>query len=260
MRLTSFFAVAAVAATAALAAPAGAADLDVLPVPPPVEVPSDFGSGWYLRGDAAYSLDLKPDLVLGAKGYSFTAKDRHDGFDLGAGFGYKLNSYFRFDVTGDYLSPYSYRATVAGTNTMTGATQCCVNLHSRLFRWDVLANAYVDLGTWAGFTPYVGAGAGASILRGDGTVDIAGASLANPVLYTPSGTLIDGTVPHRQQVHFAWAAMGGLAYAVSPHMLIDLGYRYLDLGPATVSLYPLASTKKDLTSHQIRLGLRYMID
>jgi opacity protein-like surface antigen len=37
---------------------------------------------------------------------------------------------------------------------------CIGHSDSEIRRWDLLANGYLDLGTWDGFTPYIGAGAG----------------------------------------------------------------------------------------------------
>ena len=54
--------------------------------------------------------------------------------------------------------------------------------------------------------------------------------------------------------------MAGVAYAVAPHTLLDIGYRYLDLGRTTVSLSPSATVTRDLSAQQVRFGVRYMID
>jgi opacity protein-like surface antigen len=40
---------------------------------------------------------------------------------------------------------------------------CTGIARSRLNRTHVLANGYVDLGTWSRFTPYVGAGVGVNV-------------------------------------------------------------------------------------------------
>ena len=67
-------------------------------------------------------------------------------------------------------------------------------------------------------------------------------------------------LPTHTDTQFAWAAMAGVSYAVAPHTLLDVGYRYLDLGRATVSLFPSASVTRGLSSQQVRFGVRYMID
>ncbi len=213
--------------------------------------PLDFGTGWYLRGDAAYSEEDHPkfDATLG----SFDRNAKSAGYAFGLGAGYKFNSWLRADITADYLDPFDYKA-VENCGSL-----CAYSLQTRVWRWDGLANGYVDLGNWFGVTPYIGAGAGVSGNHQDGSVSLNGSALPTPIL-TPTGTLTTQSIPSRTDYRFAWAAMAGFSYAVSPHMLLDVGYRYLDLGKTTIPLYPLTSVRKDLTAHQIRVGVRYMID
>ena len=113
-----------------------------------------------------------------------------------------------------------------------------------------LANLYLDLGTWYGITPYIGAGAGVSWNR---TSD-----------YFSNALLLPGS--HRSERkadgNFAWAAMGGLTFNLSPNLLMDVSYRYLNMGDA---ITPIASnnnqlTIKDMTAQEFRVGLRYNLN
>ena len=213
-------------------------DADAMP-------PPDFtlGTGWYLRGDLTATDDTKPN-VLGTLG----STDRRDwNYGFGGGAGYKFNDYFRADLTGDYLGPQK-------TVEMLYAGNASLAFKSNLRRFDALANAYVDLGTWAGFTPYIGAGVGFAGVRLDGSYELS-APLANVYDYYK--------VPGKTRYDLAWAAMAGVTYSVSQNLLIDVGYRYLDLGTYEVPRYTVSpfnvGTKTELTSHQIRAGIRYMI-
>ena len=188
--------------------------------------PMTFGTGWYLRGDLTASDDVQPN-VLG----TINSEKRGWGYGLGGGVGYKFNEYFRADLTGDYLSTQK-----------TVATDVFGSIYkSNLRRADGLANAYIDIGTWAGITPYIGAGVGVSSLRTDGSIDSAAG-------YT--------RFPAKTRYDLAWAGMAGIAYNVSANMLIDIGYRYLDLGTYKS---PFTGKSTDVTAHEIRAGLRYMI-
>src|SRR5262249_60828064 len=81
---------------------------------------------------------------------------------IGGGVGYKINQWFRTDLTVDYEwdSDWHGRAPCGG---------CAGNKTSKewakVSAWTFLANAYIDLGTWSGITPYVGAGVGGSHIR-----------------------------------------------------------------------------------------------
>ena len=234
---------------------ARAADLGAFYAPNAEEAepqqPLDLGTGWYLRGDAAYSDEDHPkfDATLG----SFDRNAKSAGYAFGIGAGYKFNSWLRADITGDYLDAFNYSATVS-------CGFLCSNVYqTKVDRWDGLANGYIDLGNWFGITPYIGAGAGVAGLHQTGSVSQDGGPLPTPIL-APDGTFVTQKIPNRTDYRFAWAAMAGFSYAVSPHLLLDVGYRYLDLGKTTIPLFPLTSVQKDLTAHQVRVGVRYMID
>jgi opacity protein-like surface antigen len=147
-----------------LPAPASGADFwqpsrDLLPAADRV----DFASNWYVRGDIAYAQEtfpkIAPDFTFGATPSVLNA------FSVGAGFGYKINGWFRTDLILDYRS----RVHTAGFGApgpcaiATGTASCFFD--TTIQRWDLLANGYLDLGTWQGFTPYIGAGAGVTWAR-----------------------------------------------------------------------------------------------
>ena len=101
-------------------------------------------------------------------------------FTGGVGVGYRINDYLRLDATWDYhngpardrsgsvICPYGLTAVVnrspAARGYLYDTTQTCDGFssskqHDNTF----LGNAYVDLGTYSGFTPYVGGGLGLNI-------------------------------------------------------------------------------------------------
>lgn len=197
------------------------------PVPPQRY---EFGTGWYLRGDIAGSDEVEPATLGTLDG----SRDHRDwGYAAGIGAGYKFTDYFRADITGDYLSTQKTVATDVDTGTV---------YKSNIRRWDGLVNGYFDFGNWGGLTPYIGGGVGFSSLRTDGSV-----TLGNQF------TKIHG----RNQYDLAWAAMAGVSYNLTPHLLLDVGYRYLDLGTYR---NPTTGEKTDVDAHQVRVGVRYMID
>ncbi len=54
--------------------------------------------------------------------------------------------------------------------------------------------------------------------------------------------------------------MAGLSYAISPGLLLDANYRYLELGEARSTVTPLGDVRYgDWTANEFRLGLRYLI-
>jgi opacity protein-like surface antigen len=257
-RSVALFLTAAVGASVATAATAA----DLLPPPPmpPPYVEPEFG-GWYLRGDIGVGINqidefrssLQPFNALGgaapAVATSFT--EIGDSTLFGAGVGYQFNHWLRADVVGEYRTSAAYRVGEAYT-AFCPATFCADNYTANNKSWLFLANGYVDLGTWRGVTPYVGAGIGAAFHRFGDVTDIG---------------LGQGLALGRSQTNFAWAVMGGLGYSITPNLKLELGYRYLDMGRLTSNpilcsnvtecFYETHSYRA--TAHDLRLGFRYAL-
>ena len=123
----------------------------------------------------------------------------------------------------------------------------------------MLANAYVDLGTWNNFTPFVGAGVGFS----RNTIH----SFTDTCVVCAGGSVATGADASKWD--FAWALHAGVSYKVSKNFAIELAYRYVNLGSARsgdlvtytgVNNVNNPMEFKSLTSHDIRLGLRMNFD
>jgi opacity protein-like surface antigen len=143
----------------ALTTVARAADMPSLPLPPAPDYDKsprfrELLSGWYLRGDFGYRWNK-----IGSIDAPSTVTDHTYGNGLGLtlGWGFKYQ-WFRTDLTIDYGVPTTVRAT-------TSAAVAQPQYSTKLSAITALANVYFDLGTWGGFTTYVGARAGASYLR-----------------------------------------------------------------------------------------------
>jgi opacity protein-like surface antigen len=266
----SFALLLAAAIVAGASASARAADL--LPPPPMVEPPPPIEfSGWYLRGDVGvgatqitnWNYSLRPGIdsygnpVLPGGPVWNTYKSIADTAFAGAGVGYQFNNWVRFDLTGEYRIQSAYRATnhftFAGCGSACyGFDQYNANLGTALF----LANGYVDIGTWYGVTPFVGAGIGAAFHNFAGLTDH-GYGIANGGY----GLAADTNV-----TNFAWAVMGGLAFAVTPNLRMEVGYRYLDMGritsnPIGCNAAPCFGERHsfNVASNDIRIGFRYIL-
>jgi opacity protein-like surface antigen len=198
--------------------------------------PFDANYGWYLRGDLGYAWG-RIDSAQSAPGFLNPSDSRlGNGIFGGIGGGIKTK-WLRTDVTFDYIAPLKYQGTIATPGDVT----------AKISAWSILLNGYIDLGTWYRMTPYIGAGVGAATVH---TSDF-------------SSTLVPPTTGglSSSQWNFAWAAMAGIGYAISPNLLVDLGYRYINFGDtksaADASGY---MTFKNLAAHEVRVGLRWSFD
>jgi opacity protein-like surface antigen len=239
---------------------ANAADMPMLP---PVSAPPiEQAPGWYLRGDIgmtnqsvgtmhqAYQ-DVIPER------FDYTSKSFDSSWLFGIGIGYQFNNWLRFDVTGEYRSRANLHATAIGN---AGSID---DLHGSKSEFTALANVYADLGTWYSITPFIGAGIGASYNFIHDFYDTCAAGLCAGQITA----LADGT---GAKWSFAWALHAGLAYQVTPGFSIELAYRYIDLGDAesgyfhnvtpALSVAPGPYQFKDLTSHDLKFGVRWLLD
>ncbi|MBV8792079.1 MAG: porin family protein [Pseudolabrys sp.] len=228
-------------------------------VPPPPVIVEEF-SGWYLRGDIGFSNQqvkslsnpLFDTVSFQAAGYGF---DSAGIFGLGAG--YYFNDWLRFDLTGEYRSRSNFHG--LEIYSPTGAPSFTDEYHASKSEWLFLANAYVDLGTWWSITPFVGAGIGTARITIHNFTDICTTCAGGGV------ALADDT----SKWNFAWALHAGLAYKVSKNFLVELSYRYVDMGDGVTgdirdylgnNTVFNPTTFKHLTSHDIRLGVRFNLD
>lgn len=227
-------------------------------------------------------------------------------FDAAAG--YRVNNYLRLEAEyaywagpntsgtgGQVVCPYTPLAGLSsqGANPIELGYLYNVNdtcngyLNARQSNNLVLANAYVDLATFYGVTPYIGGGLGMNVSRQKGSLNYYqtndGSSYAANL--TPSGTFpniwIDqygNTINPQPKISFAqqnwnrtfssirynaaWALSFGLGYQLTPAATLDLSYRYLNMGTNSYTMNPQtnAIVKQTNSSQQVRIGIRYMAD
>ncbi len=305
-----------------VAGPASAADL--LGSAPPLTLPAEQGplafeaaSNWYVRGDLGISFDVAPTVSTAAisvppPGFAGSTLPVYSGqnihatdFSGGLGAGYRFNNYLRFDGTWDYrtgpggsssttvVCPYALTGLTSQippnpllgylyntTNTCIGSAN--INQHNNTF----LANGYVDLGTYYGFTPYLGGGLGFNIntMAGSLTFNETADGQRYAADLTPTGTYpqlwlnqFGNLISPQPNIafapqnwnrsfssttySFAWALSAGLGFQLTPSATLDVGYRYLNSGAVTNLINPQTglTVKQNNWSQQIRVGIRYAI-
>ena len=259
-------------AAALISSAAFAADLGAPPpvqFQPPVQVAEQ--SGWYLRGDvgvgaqsfSSFNLEPAPPTPI-----TVDQKDIQGASIAGVGIGYDLNSWLRFDVTGEYRTAAAFKG-IVGTQFTGGVNGClpgsantCFDTYTGNFSAAVfMANAYLDLGTWWCLTPYVGGGVGAAWDHISGVEDVTDQNL----FFTGHGF----TNNDSSSWNFAWNVQAGLTYNVSDALKIDFNYRFLNMGSPQSAGVVCQNTNstcieninlKDMTSNDFRIGVRYMLN
>ncbi|MEW9835922.1 outer membrane protein [Mesorhizobium marinum] len=234
-------------------------------------VPVEVGSGWYLRGDVGYifnssigGVDYTTYDGVDYASASFSSSSIDPDFTWGGGFGYRFTDYFRADATvegfrgGFSGSTASDEPCLADPAVDTG---CRSSNSSEFSAIGVMANGYVDLGTYVGLTPYVGAGIGYSLVRwnrlSDTTYCVDGVALC-------SGTDPVGSTSHGGEDgwRFTYALMAGFAYDITRNFKLDVGYKYRSIDGGDMFGWDSGETfgngsHDNIDTHEVKVGLRY---
>jgi len=243
-------------------------------LPPEIKMPEvsvKDAKGWYVRGDLGYAVnashgDMRFRAYDAATGdYSSDQFDssRFSGdFSGELGVGYQFNDLIRADLTGDYFSGDFTGGSTSASPCAGGAsgTGCSTRARSSYKAGSLMVNGYVDLGTLAGFTPYVGAGLGATRISW-GNVNAIG-SCVDSASGCGGASSVSTRYSGESDWRFTYALMAGVAYEVAPNVKLDLGYRFSHIaggdmfGSSAADAGGTTGRDGDLSRHEIRVGLR----
>jgi opacity protein-like surface antigen len=247
MTITSRIGVAlsVLAASALLAMPALSADLGGRgSMKDNYEAPRMMAGPCYLRSDVGYSFGNGPKATWGNI-YSTGNETIEDSWftETGLGCGSGARG-FRAEVMFGYRGERDLDVNVAAPGDPNAV------LHTTLTTYTVMTNVYYDMGTFNRLTPYIGAGLGMAY------------HIVDDVNFTNSPVLFN-RIHGDRDLAFAWSVMAGFGYQVNERTILDIGYRYIDLGKATSERHDNAggvnprAVFDDLTAHEIRVGLRW---
>ena len=264
---------------------ARAADLSTAAMEPVAPAAGLDVSGWYLRGDIGIasqlsdlSIAVSPNPLIGLPADAFHSFynptiSAAGLFDVGAG--YQVNNWLRFDVTGEYRDGSQFQV-LEQIGIPSQSTQFANWYRANTSSYIAMANGYVDVGTWYGLTPFVGAGVGFAQNHFYGISNPGLAYLGPGAKGSPTGGYMGNGVTN----NFAWALMAGLDFNVTQNLKLELGYRYLNYGTlktgpsncfngtgvgggfsvAACGGAQFVGQTNRLSSQDLRLGLRWMLN
>ena len=252
----------------------------------PDYVPVEVGSGWYLRGDIGYAFSHPFDHEETPAG--FTSKSSL--FDGSVGMGYHFNDYLRAELNfgilptnrfGDnFITTCDGSITTTVTNVATGtlvsqtnapaSAPCNGSNIANNKAYSLMANGYIDLGTYVGLTPYIGGGLGvvySKYNRAIGQRDCAETTTTNTAggfqtvdqfnCDDPAGYA--GAVASKGSYDLAYALAAGVSYQVTKNVSVDLGYEYFAIPDAEYVAYDggAFNIHKGVDYQSVKVGLRY---
>ena len=262
--------------TGLLASSVAAGDFDIINAPEIDVSRSTVAEGWYIRGDLGYTGWMKgadTDYTVYSPGGTVFSRESFDSerfsksFSYGAGMGYQFNNFLRADLTTDFFNgDHSGKSNInlPCSASQPAGTSCGFNHKADYSAINIMANGYVDLGTYAGITPYVGAGAGVTNLRWGTLRSRAycedGSSLCNDETYA------EGKLRGYDSWRFTYALMAGASVDLTNRVKLDVGYRFSDTQGGDMFRYGAteqgwgASGAKGrdngFQKHEIRAGIR----
>jgi opacity protein-like surface antigen len=259
-------------AAAAISTVAFAADFPpaLPPVQPVVQAPASE-SGWYLRGDVGVSVQrfqafdhfqTNPNFVWPAS-WQIVQKETDDSAFVDFGVGYAVNSWLRFDVTGEHRTAAKFKVVGSYHEFCPGGATCFDQYDGSHSAEVFLLNAYLDLGTWWCLTPFVGVGVGGAW---NTVTTVSDLGIVN--IFAPG---FGFSQQDASNWNLAWSAQAGLAYSVSSNLKLEMAVRYLNLGSARTPVVNCSSsgcqgsggpaayyTLTNFDSLDFKLGMRWL--
>jgi opacity protein-like surface antigen len=261
----------ALAMALSIPAQAIAADIDAIPEEPVTVV--EYGSGWYLRGDVGVNFHGPFDDT----GVSEESLSNNAPVNASLAVGYTFNDYFRMEgelgFVGNYSFSNEYTTNCSGywteldvlgnpNTTFRNDIGCDGSDDGQNSMWEGMVNAYLDIGRFGGFRPYVGAGLGFLYSSYSGHVNNRNCEdfAVGDVSFVCAGNEADYEIDDTS-VSLLWSLTGGFAYDFDENWAVDVGYRYLSASDATYLSSDAGSPGEatGVSVQQVRVGLRYSI-
>lgn len=186
-----------------------------------------YAENWYIAGKAGVSFMELDDIEDNTGGTTEEADDTVALVGLAAGYNWEGKAPIRTELELAYRSQLE-------EEFGNGAFKA---------EWDVrivtlMVNGYYDFDTGTAFTPYVGLGLGSAYID---------SSYENNL----------GVEADKSVLTYAVSGGAGCGYALTDHVTLDLGYRYLKTGDAELDDDNGNEASGSPSAHEITLGLRY---
>ncbi|MCL2389995.1 MAG: outer membrane beta-barrel protein [Endomicrobia bacterium] len=226
-----------------------------------VALMSGFGAAQAFAFDGKSDIYVTPKIIYGATfmkdakyvetsgGKDDLGNNRSSAFGGSLAVGYDLSEKVKAPVRAEL--EYSYSEAKAEASYKVEAVIPYFNDYKWSKRIQTLfLNAYYDINTGTKVTPYAGAGLGAGFIKTEAEALWDGGAVGNEKIDLVTVT------------DFAWNIGLGLGYRINNNIILDIGYRFVDLGKADTD-WGYSSTTYDwrivadrLYQHQFSIGAR----
>lgn len=221
------------------------------------------GTGFYVRADLGLAFSGQADTRdenCGSPNPFFgcgTTLDSTSGTSIavGGGVGYRFAPVFRADFTLTWRPLFDLDGTATRAGTPDRSFQADVSSVSGMFNGYVDIAGFLPKGKLGIFHPYVGAGIGFAVNSID-EIKAQSPFAPNLIETSPSGTT----------ANFAWMIGFGTGIHAGNGIIVDLGYKYIDLGSFTsdagqacagAACRNIDAITGDLAAHELSVGVRF---
>ena len=216
-------------------------------------------SRFYLRGDLglvlgtpAVETDVDPGSAVASLGPTTINGNYGTGMMFDAGVGFRASPSLRLEGTIAHLPSLAFKGNFG--NNPAGTTQSTVSALVGL------ATANVDLTAFTGHLP---GGLQPFVLGGLGFATVTNGQEDDYA----NGVAFNGSISGATRTNLAWTVGGGVGIPIADRLMVDLTYRWLDLGErrtGSALLFngasaPTTPDRADLRVQTIMLGLRYQL-
>ncbi len=243
-------------------AAAGAFMLATVAAPVTANAQAPQGTGFYVRADLGLAISGQADLRddnCGSPNPQFgcgTSLDSTAGTSIavGGGVGYRFAPWFRADATLTWRPLFEVDGTATRAQTPDRNFQADVSSLAGMINGYVDVAGFLPKGKLGIFHPYAGAGLGFAV----NTIDD----------YTAQSPFAPGlveTAPGGTNASFAWMVTAGTGIHAGHGIIVDLGYKYIDLGSFTsdagracagAACRNIDAVTGDLHAHELSVGVR----
>lgn len=216
--------------------------------PSPCATPCCYPSSWYFatRGAVTWRNDI--DFTVRNTGHIST--DLKTGGAVSAALGYNFQCIcMRFELETLYQRNSFKSFTLTSPDPLLAPFVGTYGVHGALQDLALMANLYYDFNLCSCLKFYLGAGVG---------IDWNRVSFSKTIVVTTPGINPLELDAAKNKAYFAWNAMAGFSYPMTPCWYLDLGYRIWGTNKIKLNLDP-GSTKSNVPLVQrVEAGFRYM--
>lgn len=229
--------------------------------------------GLYIAPKFIYSSATMGDIKADIDGWPYKFKDNDGAAGGSLAVGYDFSKCYQVPFRAEIEFSMSADMKSSHKDTLSEPFEWQENLQRKYDIQTLFLNVYYDINTNTAFTPYIGAGVGLAFLNTKfHASETTRSLLSSTETYESHGAVSSGS---KTTVNMAFNVGAGVSYALTQHLSLDAGYRFMYLGRTGnaklsgsltesyngdyAGTFPLTGRvdSQNIYMHQFSIGVRY---